>query len=34
MGSERILDIQDEYIHQRVPFVIGSAEDVALYEKS
>jgi fructose-1,6-bisphosphatase I len=32
-GTERILDIQASSIHQRVPLVIGSAEDVALYEK-
>lgn len=32
-GTQRILDIQAELIHQRVPLVIGSAEDVALYEK-
>jgi fructose-1,6-bisphosphatase I len=31
-GTERVLDIQAESIHQRVPLVIGSAEDVALYE--
>ena len=31
-GTQRVLDIQAESIHQRVPFVIGSAEDVALYE--
>lgn len=31
-GSQRILDVRAETIHQRVPFVIGSAEDVALYE--
>lgn len=32
-GRQRILDLQAESIHQRVPFVIGSTEDVALYEK-
>lgn len=32
-GTQRILDIQAESIHQRAPLVIGSAEDVALYEK-
>jgi fructose-1,6-bisphosphatase I len=31
-GTERILDIQARSIHQRHPLVIGSAEDVALYE--
>ncbi len=32
-GTERILDIRPESIHQRVPLVIGSAADVALYER-
>jgi fructose-1,6-bisphosphatase I len=32
-GRERILDIRANSIHHRVPLVIGSAEDVALYEK-
>jgi fructose-1,6-bisphosphatase I len=32
-GTERILDLQPESIHQRVPLAIGSAEDVALYER-
>ncbi len=32
-GTQRILDLQPESIHQRVPLAIGSAEDVALYEK-
>jgi fructose-1,6-bisphosphatase I len=31
-GKERILDIQASSIHQRVPLVIGSSEDVALYD--
>ena len=31
-GMERILDVQAGSIHQRVPFVIGSAAEVALYE--
>jgi fructose-1,6-bisphosphatase I len=31
-GTERILDVIPGSIHQRVPFVIGSAEDVKLYE--
>ena len=31
-GRERILDVQPESPHQRVPFVIGSSEDVELYE--
>ena len=32
-GARRILDIRAETIHQRVPLVIGSAEDVARYER-
>lgn len=32
-GSKRILDIKAESIHQRCPLVIGSKEEVALYEK-
>jgi fructose-1,6-bisphosphatase I len=32
-GTERILDLQAHSIHQRVPFVIGSPEDVSLYER-
>jgi fructose-1,6-bisphosphatase I len=32
-GRERILDIQATGIHQRLPIVIGSTEDVALYER-
>ncbi len=31
-GTRRILDIQATSIHQRVPLVIGSAQDVELYE--
>jgi fructose-1,6-bisphosphatase I len=31
-GTEPVLDIQAETIHQRCPLVIGSAEDVAEYE--
>lgn len=31
-GAQRILDLQPELIHQQVPFAIGSAADVALYE--
>jgi fructose-1,6-bisphosphatase I len=30
-GTERILDIEPHYIHQRVPLIIGSPEDVATY---
>jgi fructose-1,6-bisphosphatase I len=32
-GTQRILDVQAETIHQRVPLVIGSPVDVALYEQ-
>jgi len=31
-GEQRILDLKPESIHQQVPFAIGSAADVALYE--
>ena len=32
-GSQRILDIQPEELHQKVPLVLGSREDVELYER-
>jgi len=32
-GSTRILDIRSQSIHQRTPLVIGSADEVTLYEK-
>jgi fructose-1,6-bisphosphatase I len=32
-GSQRILDIIPASLHQRVPLIIGSSDDVALYEK-
>ncbi len=32
-GKERILEIQPQAIHQRSPLVIGSAAEVALYER-
>ncbi len=32
-GTQPILDLQPPSIHQRVPLAIGSAEDVALYER-
>lgn len=32
-GTQRILDLCAKTIHQRVPFVIGSPEEVALYER-
>ncbi|KAG7268591.1 hypothetical protein CRUP_011738 [Coryphaenoides rupestris] len=30
-GTQRILDVQPEALHQRVPFVVGSPDDVAEY---
>jgi fructose-1,6-bisphosphatase len=30
---EHDLHVETQSIHQRMPFVIGSADDVALYEK-
>lgn len=33
-GRQRILDISADSIHQRVPLLIGSSEDVALCERS
>jgi len=32
-GTIGILDVRAESIHQRVPLAIGSADDVAEYEK-
>jgi fructose-1,6-bisphosphatase I len=32
-GKQRILEKSPDSLHQRTPLVIGSAEDVALYEK-
>ncbi|MBI3961261.1 MAG: class 1 fructose-bisphosphatase, partial [Deinococcus sp.] len=32
-GTQRMLDLQATSLHQRAPLVIGSAEDVALYER-
>jgi len=32
-GKERILDIRPDGPHQRVPLVIGSPEDVTLFEE-
>ncbi|HHT9123110.1 MAG TPA: class 1 fructose-bisphosphatase, partial [Candidatus Wunengus sp. YC63] len=32
-GKERIMDIQATELHQKVPLVIGSKEDVLTYEK-
>lgn len=31
-GTHRVVDVRPEHIHQRVPFVVGSAQDVELYE--
>jgi len=31
-GSERVMEIQPSEIHQRVPLIIGSREDVQLYQ--
>jgi len=31
-GFDRILDIKPESLHQRVPFIAGSADDVTLIE--
>jgi fructose-1,6-bisphosphatase I len=32
-GRVRILDIQPTELHQRVPFIVGNRQDVALYEQ-
>ena len=32
-GSQRILEIQPEHLHQRVPLIIGSEEDIRQYQK-
>ncbi|MEK7359329.1 MAG: class 1 fructose-bisphosphatase, partial [Planctomycetota bacterium] len=32
-GKERILDIQATELHQKVPIIIGSKEDVMTYER-
>src|SRR5580700_11229815 len=32
-GAERALDVQPSSLHDRVPIVMGSKEDVAIYEK-
>jgi fructose-1,6-bisphosphatase I len=32
-GHDRILDIEPTYIHQRVPLIIGSPDDVAIYQE-
>jgi len=33
-GTRRILDVRAASIHQRVPFAIGSVEDVARYAQA
>ncbi|KAL0192949.1 hypothetical protein M9458_011245, partial [Cirrhinus mrigala] len=30
-GTQRVLDVIPESLHQRVPFVVGSADDVEEY---
>jgi fructose-1,6-bisphosphatase I len=32
-GSERILDVQPTELHQRVPLVLGSKQNVAEYQR-
>jgi fructose-1,6-bisphosphatase I len=32
-GTERILEIKPTEIHQRVPLIIGSPEDVRIYQE-
>ena len=32
-GTERIMDIQPTEIHQRVPLIVGSVEDVRIYQE-
>jgi fructose-1,6-bisphosphatase I len=32
-GVQRILDLQPSSLHQKVPLIIGSREDVRLYER-
>jgi fructose-1,6-bisphosphatase I len=32
-GTARILEIEPSYIHQRVPLIIGSPEDVTIYQE-
>ena len=32
-GTERILDIQPASLHQKVPLIIGSRDDVAEYSR-
>lgn len=33
IGRQRILDVQPEKLHQRIPVMLGSAEEVAILEK-
>jgi fructose-1,6-bisphosphatase I len=32
-GAERALDVQPSALHERVPIVLGSKQDVELYQK-
>lgn len=32
-GTERVLEVQPTALHQRVPLIVGSPEDVALAEE-
>jgi fructose-1,6-bisphosphatase len=32
-GQGRVLDLKPKAVHQRIPFAIGSADDVALFER-
>jgi fructose-1,6-bisphosphatase I len=31
-GQNRILEIEPSYIHQRVPLILGSPDDVTIYQ--
>lgn len=30
-GTQRVLDVKPEAVHQRVPFIVGSLDDVEEY---
>ena len=32
-GTQRILDIEPQHIHQRVPFCVGNRKEVEAYER-
>jgi fructose-1,6-bisphosphatase I len=32
-GAQNVLDVQPESLHDRVPIVMGSTQDVAIYER-